>query len=323
MAKPSLPPFDQLDPTAEWAPWKPAPDRPWDARWAAHLYRRAAFGPTRDELKQAVGDGMDATVDKLLAAPKEPRRRPPAVSGPPPMNQATGMPDASGQAAVLRAAWLQRLIDGIEPAREKLTLFWHNHFATSIAKVNDSPLDVRPERPAPQARAGQVPPVAAARSAATRPCWSGSTPTSNVKGQPNENYAREVMELFTLGVGNYTEKDVREAARAFTGWHTDGDGKFTFVAGAARRRREDGPRQDRRLGRRRRGPDPARPARLRPSSSSASCTASSSARRPPAGRAPRAARRRASARATTTSPSWCGRSCGRGTSTRTTPTGSG
>ena len=84
MAKPGLPPFDQLDPAAEWAPWKPTADQPWDAKWAAHLYRRAAFGPTRDDLKQAVADGMDATVDRLLAAPKEPRRRPPAVSGPPP-----------------------------------------------------------------------------------------------------------------------------------------------------------------------------------------------------------------------------------------------
>src|SRR5258707_7607770 len=52
---------------------------------------------------------------------------------------------------------------------------------------------------------------------------------SNVKGKPNENYAREVMELFSLGVGNYTEKDVREAARAFTGWHTNSEG-FRFDA---------------------------------------------------------------------------------------------
>jgi uncharacterized protein (DUF1800 family) len=175
MASPSPPPFDKLDPAAEWAPWKPAPDRPWDARWAAHLYRRAAFGPARDELKQAVADGMDATVDRLLAAPKEPRRRPPAVSGPPPMNQATGMPDASGQAAVLRAAWLQRMIDGVEPAREKLALFWHNHFATSIKKVNDGPMmeaqgELLFKHWAASARCS-------ARSAATRPCWCGSTRT--------------------------------------------------------------------------------------------------------------------------------------------------
>ena len=76
---------------------------------------------------------------------------------------------------------------------------------------------------------------------------------SNVKGKPNENYARELMELFSLGVGNYTEKDIREAARAFTGWHTDGTG-FTFNA----RPHDDGLKTvlgtDRQLGRRRRGP---------------------------------------------------------------------
>jgi uncharacterized protein (DUF1800 family) len=53
---------------------------------------------------------------------------------------------------------------------------------------------------------------------------------SNVKGKPNENYARELMELFSLGVGHYTEKDIQEAARAFTGWHTDGDSRFEFIA---------------------------------------------------------------------------------------------
>jgi uncharacterized protein (DUF1800 family) len=229
MAKPSLPPFDQLDPAAEWAPWQPTPDRPWDARWAAHLYRRAAFGPTRDELKQAVANGMDATVDQLLAAPKEPRRRPPAVSGPPPMNQATGMPDASGQAAVLRAAWLQRLIDGVEPAREKLALFWHHHFATSIKKVNDGPMmEAQGELLFKHALGGFRQMLGAVSRDPAMLVWLDSN--QNVKSHPNENFAREVMELFTLGVGNYTEKDIQEAARAFTGWHTK-EGRFTFVAG--------------------------------------------------------------------------------------------
>jgi uncharacterized protein (DUF1800 family) len=227
MARPSPPPFDKLDPAAEWAPWKPAADRPWDARRAAHLYRRAAFGPARDELKQAVADGMDATVDRLLAAPKEPRRRTAAVSGPPPTNQATGMPDASGQAAVLRAAWLQRLIDGVEPAREKLALFWHNHFATSIKKVNDGPMmEAQGELLFKHALGSFRQMLADVSRDPAMLVWLDFN--QNVKSHPNENFAREVMELFTLGVGNYTETDVREAARAFTGWHTR-DGRFTFV----------------------------------------------------------------------------------------------
>jgi uncharacterized protein (DUF1800 family) len=229
MPKPQHPPLDSLDPAAEWAPWKQSADHPWDARLASHLYRRAAFGPTRDDLKAAVADGMDATVDRLLAAPAEPRKRPPAVSGPPPMNPMTGMPDASGQAAVLRAAWLQRLIDGVEPAREKLALFWHNHFATSITKVNNGPSMERQGELLFTHALGNFRQML--REVSRDPAmlvWLDSN--QNVKSHPNENFAREVMELFTLGVGNYTEKDIQEAARAFTGWHT-ADGKFTFVKG--------------------------------------------------------------------------------------------
>jgi uncharacterized protein (DUF1800 family) len=228
MSKPPVP-FDRLDPAAAWAPWKPTPEQPWDARWAAHLYRRAAFGPTRDELKAAIAAGMDATVERLLAAPKEPGRRPPAVGGPPPVNPATGMPDASGQAAVLRAAWLQRMIDGAEPAREKLALFWHNHFATSIKKVNDGPMMEAQGELLFKHALGSF--RVLLREISRDPAmlvWLDSN--QNVKSHPNENYAREVMELFTLGPGNYTEKDVRDAARAFTGWHTTG-GSFSFVRG--------------------------------------------------------------------------------------------
>lgn len=226
MSKP-LPPFDTLDPVIEWASWKSTADRPWDAQAASHLYRRAAFGPTRDDLKDALAQGMEATVDRLLSFPKDARQRPPAVSGPPPVNPMSGMPDASSQAAVLRATWLQRLIDGIEPAREKLALFWHNHFATSIKKVNDGPLMERQGELLFKHALGSFRTML--REVSRDPAmlvWLDSN--QNVKGKPNENYAREVMELFTLGVGNYTEKDVQEAARAFTGWHT-ANSNFTFV----------------------------------------------------------------------------------------------
>jgi uncharacterized protein (DUF1800 family) len=219
--------FATLDPAVEWATWKPTADRPWDAPAAYHLYRRAAFGPTRDELKDALAAGMEATVDRLLSVPKEPRQRPPAVSGPPPVNPMTQMPDASGQAAVLRAAWLQRLLAGVEPTREKLALFWHNHFATSITKVNDGPLMERQGELLFQHALGSFRTML--REVSRDPAmlvWLDSN--QNVKGKPNENYAREVMELFTLGVGNYSEKDVQETARAFTGWHT-ANGNFTFV----------------------------------------------------------------------------------------------
>src|SRR5262249_104438 len=117
--------------------------------------------------------------------------------------------------------WLYCILQGGHPLREKLTLFWHNHFATSLIKVRSSELMFRQNCLLRSHALGNfgdmVQPI-------SKDCamllWLDSN--SNVKGRPNENYARELMELFSLGVGNYTEKDIREAARAFTGWHTDG-----------------------------------------------------------------------------------------------------
>jgi uncharacterized protein (DUF1800 family) len=225
MSKVSLAPLDKLDPAAEWAPWKPA--QAWNVKWASHLYRRATFGASRPELKEAVSSGLEATVDRLFAAPKEARKRPAIIDGPPPTNPATAMPDATKQGAILRAAWLQRTIDGVEPLREKLSLFWHNHFATSIKKVNDGQLMEKQGELIFTHAIGSFRRMLGdlSRDPAML-VWLDSN--QNVKSHPNENFAREVMELFSLGVGNYTEKDIQEAARAFTGWHTSG-GRFSLV----------------------------------------------------------------------------------------------
>src|SRR5207244_7295670 len=111
-----------------------------------------------------------------------------------------------------------------------LTLFWHNHFATSIVKVESVPLMHRQNVLLYKHALGKFGPflLEMSRDPAML-IWLDSN--NNVKGKPNENYAREVMELFSLGVGNYTEKDIREAARAFTGWHTDAEG-FKFKPAA-------------------------------------------------------------------------------------------
>jgi uncharacterized protein (DUF1800 family) len=228
MSKASLPPLDKLDPAAEWAPWKPAKDE-WTAKWVAHLYRRAGFGPTKDELRAGTNAGVEAAVNQLFAAPKDTVTRPQVISGPPAVNPTTGMPDASRQGAILQATWLQRLIDGVEPLREKMSLFWHNHFATSIKKVNDGSLMERQGELLFTHALGSFRQMI--KEISRDPAmlvWLDSN--QNVKSHPNENYAREVMELFTLGVGNYTEKDIRDAARAFTGWHTSG-GRFVMVHG--------------------------------------------------------------------------------------------
>ena len=124
--------------------------------------------------------------------------------------------------------WLDRMLRSPHPLQEKLTLFWHGHFATTEEKLRDYrkiklQLDTL--------RTGALGSfrdllTAMAKDPAMLVFLDA---TYNVKGAPNENFGREVMELFTLGVGNYTEDDIREAARAFTGW-TNNDLAFAFDA---------------------------------------------------------------------------------------------
>jgi hypothetical protein len=221
----TLPPLDQIDPAEAWQPWQPSSADPWGRKWAAHLYRRAAFGPSRADLLESERLGPQATLDLLL------RGRPGAeelVQTLTDVGRIAAARDDDGQQ--LRGWWLYCMLHGGHPLREKLTLFWHNHFATSIAKVHEPALMFRQNCLLRQHALGKFGPFLQAISKdGAMLVWLDSN--SNIKGKPNENYAREVMELFSLGVGHYTEKDIREAARAFTGWHTDGKGfKFNVRA---------------------------------------------------------------------------------------------
>jgi hypothetical protein len=216
-----LPPLERLDPGEAWQPWRPDATLPWDLRWAGHLYRRAAFGGTLDELRQAVKDGLPATLERLLAGD-------PAAASYAPLLADTGASIAkSGDESALRGWWVYAMLYGGHPLREKMTLFWHNHFATSNTKVRSLDLMFGQNQTLRRHALVKFRPLLAdiSRDPAML-VWLDSN--RNVKGQANENYAREVMELFTLGVGHYTEADIREAARAFTGWHTDGE-RFTFA----------------------------------------------------------------------------------------------
>jgi uncharacterized protein (DUF1800 family) len=108
------------------------------------------------------------------------------------------------------------------PTREKLTLFWHNHFATSNSKVNNAGYMLGQYRLMHRHALGSFRTLLQEMSRDPAMMVWLDTGLSK-KGMPNENYARELMELFSLGIGHYTEKDIREAARAFTGWELKGD----------------------------------------------------------------------------------------------------
>ena len=115
--------------------------------------------------------------------------------------------------------WANRMVASPRPLQEKMALFWHGHFASNEAKVRDyrkllGAIAALPENRAPGNFRDLT--VAVAQDPAMLSFLDAGV---NVKGASNENFAREIMELFTMGVGHYTEKDIREAARAFTGWN--------------------------------------------------------------------------------------------------------
>lgn len=118
---------------------------------------------------------------------------------------------------VLVAWWVARLVQTRRPLQEKMTLFWHNHFATSVEKVKVSVAMLNQNETLRKNAIGSFRTML--QEVAKDPAmifWLDNE--YNVKGKPNENFAREVMELFTLGIGHYTEADIQQAARAFTGW---------------------------------------------------------------------------------------------------------
>jgi uncharacterized protein (DUF1800 family) len=226
-----MPPLEKIDPADAWQPWRPSPADPWSRKWAAHLYRRAAFGANRPELIEAERLGPDGTLDLLLKGRPEAAEIEKSLAD---IGRVAAGRDDNGEQ--LRGWWLYCMLQSKHPLREKMALFWHNHFATSIVKVQNTLLMFRQNWLLRMHALGRFGPMlqAISRDGAML-IWLDAN--NNVKGKPNENYARELMELFSLGVGHYTEKDIREAARAFTGWHVNGEG-FRFNS----REHDDGPK---------------------------------------------------------------------------------
>jgi uncharacterized protein (DUF1800 family) len=202
----------------------------------AHLYRRAGFGIGPDDLDALVGEGYEASVERLIAGLSEPDAS--AAGLPPPTFAAyeppVGPPGApAGRAAAqarnqverqetttLQEWWLDRMIATSTPLREKLTLLWHGHFATAISKVRDPKLMyLQNELFRRQGGGGFNALTQAVAKDGAIMVWLDTI--ADKKAHPNENFARELMELFTLGLGHYGQEDVSQGARAFTGWIYD------------------------------------------------------------------------------------------------------
>lgn len=203
------------------------------------LLWRAGMGATPAQVDAATAKGYAAAVDDLLNYPDVPATAPDLPPFPEqPKGNLTGeertalamqVNQANQQGIRMAATWWAGLMrTSSAPLQENLTLFWHNHFATANDKVRRPAFMLHQNQLFRAMGAGKFVDllIAVSKDPAMLHWLDGR---ENVKGHPNENWSREVMELFTLGIGNYTEQDVREGARASTGWTLSYDGAVAFA----------------------------------------------------------------------------------------------
>ncbi len=188
-------------------------------RQAAHLARRSGFGPSAAEVEHLAALGVDGAVDSLLH-PSEPDLDFPAYP------DVEKLYDPKVRNGVAKMWWLDRMLRTKRPLAEKMTLFWHGHFATSINKVPANYMVGQIDLFRSQALGNFRTLLSSVSKDPAMLIWLDNR--YNVAAHPNENYAREIMELFALGLGNYSEDDVKAAARAFTGWTLDKNGGFLY-----------------------------------------------------------------------------------------------
>ncbi len=230
----------------------PLPAGAFDVEAAAHLLGRAGFGGTWDEARELAALGVDSAVSRFVDFERSTLAPPPCAVLPDQNDRVfeerlRGVPEDQARAArerrqkqeqdnirALQIWWLERMLasspfhETCRPLEERLTLFWHSHFASSFEE--------KIERVFPLWRQNQtfrelaVQPFVDQLNAVIRDpamlVWLDNA--SSHRGNPNENFARELMELFSTGVGPYSEKDVKELARALTGYGVDRD-TWTFV----------------------------------------------------------------------------------------------
>jgi uncharacterized protein (DUF1800 family) len=198
-----------------WSPYQPIAAAPWNLQRVVHLHRRAAFAATWSEIDRDLRDGPEAAVTRLVEGKARLEGVPEGFDA---LAAIIGQAAVdSGSAERLKAWWLYRCLFSPHPLQERLTLAWHNHFATSNLKVDDLRLMKRQNdllRQHALSPFGEL--LAAMLHDPALLKWLDAP--SNRKEDPNENLARELLELFTLGIGHYSEDDVKQAARALTGW---------------------------------------------------------------------------------------------------------
>jgi len=216
------------------------PDSKWNEATAGHLLNRAGFGGTPSEIEAVTKKGLTAAVRDFVEVKNDAANVTPPSWAHPRNIQAQRMEikaakergenfqDKRRQVQMmegeeildLRRWWLDRMLNGPAPLLEKMTLFWHGHFATSIQKVRDAYWMWLQNDTFRRNAFGNF--GALVKKISRDPAMMIYLDLQQSRQEhPNENWARELMELFTVGIGNYSEQDIRESARAFTGYRVD------------------------------------------------------------------------------------------------------
>ena len=183
-----------------------------DIALMAHLMRRAGFGATRDELEQKVDEGYENVVEDLLHPSGDRGHLPDDLIRRYHVDQSElRQLDGAG------ANWMYHMITTNYPLEEKLALFWHSLFATGYSKLNQARVLLNQIDMFKRFGFGSFRDILVELSKdPAMIIWLDNNDNHN--GAINENYGRELLELFSMGIGNYSEDDIKEAARAFTGW---------------------------------------------------------------------------------------------------------
>jgi len=195
-----------------------------DTALMAHLLRRAGFGASRNELEEYIAMGYDGAVEALLN-PSDPGNMPDDLIRRYHVEQSE-LRDLAGSAAY----WMYRMISTSCPMEEKIALFWHGLFATGYAKLNQARSLLNQVDMFRRSGLGSFEDLLVELSKdPAMIVWLDNN--ENHGSAINENYGRELLELFSMGIGNYTEDDIKECSRAFTGW-TLGNAEYMAVRAA-------------------------------------------------------------------------------------------
>ncbi|MBV8171655.1 MAG: DUF1800 domain-containing protein [Candidatus Eremiobacteraeota bacterium] len=191
---------------------------PWNPRLAAHLLRRAGFGGSPSDIASATSAGMDATVQRLIHFGSD--SLPAAPDGDISFDFSPTADQKQRQRSFLATQmwFVNRCLQTPNPLRERMVYFWSNHFTSGLGQDGITPQQMVDQYNlfARYALGNYAELTHEISKDGAMLLYLNNA--QNRQAHPNENYARELMELFTMGVGNYSEQDVRESARAFTGW---------------------------------------------------------------------------------------------------------